>query len=69
MLSYIWNTDTTMSTEEKASQYRLKVTAGPSYDAATHVDVPVNQDKTLNIKSEHATTYLAVRIQNYTGTL
>ncbi|KAL4796065.1 hypothetical protein BDV19DRAFT_388489 [Aspergillus venezuelensis] len=53
--------------EEKASQYRLKVTAGPSYDASTHVDVPVNQDKTLNIKSEHATASLAVRIQNYTG--
>ncbi|KAL4956382.1 hypothetical protein BDW69DRAFT_192431 [Aspergillus filifer] len=53
--------------DKKASQYRLKVTAGPSYDAATHVDVPVNQDKTLNIKSEHSTTDLAVRIQNYTG--
>ncbi|KAL4942058.1 hypothetical protein BDV06DRAFT_212167 [Aspergillus oleicola] len=53
--------------EEKTSQYRLKVTAGPSYDPATHQDVPVNQDKTLKISSEHANVNLAVRIQNYTG--
>lgn len=54
---------------EKASQYRLKVTAGPSYDPATHQEVPVNEDKTLHISNEHAATNLAVRIQNYTGTL
>ncbi|CBF81081.1 hypothetical protein AN5207.2 [Aspergillus nidulans FGSC A4] len=52
---------------EKASQYRLKVTAGPSYDPATHQEVPVNEDKTLHISNEHAATNLTVRIQNYTG--
>ncbi|KAL4926607.1 DUF1769 domain-containing protein [Aspergillus undulatus] len=54
-----------MSSE--TTQYRLKVTAGPSYDPSTHVQVPVNADKTLRISNEHADTNLAVRIQNYTG--
>ncbi|KAL4905388.1 hypothetical protein BDW74DRAFT_15996 [Aspergillus multicolor] len=52
---------------EKASKYRLKVTAGPSYDASTHQEVPVNEDKTLHISNEHASTNLVVRIQSYTG--
>lgn len=56
-----------MPGSEKASRYRLKVTAGPDYDPATHQDVPVNEDQTLYISNSHASTNLAVRIQNYTG--
>ncbi|KAL4804796.1 hypothetical protein BDV18DRAFT_142533 [Aspergillus unguis] len=56
-----------MSGAEKSSQYRLKVTAGPDYDPATHKDVSVNENESLHISNEHASTKLAVRIQNYTG--
>ncbi|KAL5338423.1 hypothetical protein BJX70DRAFT_367016 [Aspergillus crustosus] len=56
-----------MSDTTKASKYRLKVTAGPSYDPSTHQDVPVNEAKTLHLKNEHASTNLSVRIQDYTG--
>ena len=48
-------------------KYRLKVTAGPSYDPFTHQLVPVNDDQTLRIENEHAITSLCVRIQDYTG--
>jgi hypothetical protein len=47
--------------------YRLKVTAGPSYDTSTHQLVPVNEDQTLRIENEHAVVSLCVRIQDYTG--
>ncbi|KAL4871401.1 hypothetical protein BDV12DRAFT_164225 [Aspergillus spectabilis] len=56
-----------MSDTHKASKYRLKVTAGPSYDPSTHQEVPVNEARTLHLKNEHASTNLSVRIQNYTG--
>ncbi|KAF7589289.1 hypothetical protein BBP40_004509 [Aspergillus hancockii] len=48
-------------------KYRLKVTAGPSYDTSTHQLVPVNEDQTLRIENEHAVVSLCVRIQDYTG--
>lgn len=50
-------------------KYRLKVTAGPDYDAKTHQLVPVNKDQTLRFENEHAIVSLCVRIQGYTGTL
>ncbi|KAI9376698.1 hypothetical protein BJX61DRAFT_538605 [Aspergillus egyptiacus] len=56
-----------MSGSEKASKYRLKVTAGSSYDPETHQEVLVNQPETLHLENEHASTSLTVRIQNYTG--
>ncbi|KAL4784559.1 hypothetical protein BJX76DRAFT_326923 [Aspergillus varians] len=56
-----------MSGPDKSAKYRLKVTAGPDYDPTTHKEVPVNEAQTLRISNEHASTNLAVRIQNYTG--
>ena len=45
--------------------YRLQVTAGPSYDAATHSPVPVNAETPLVIASPHLTAELYVRIQDF----
>ncbi|KAL4885858.1 hypothetical protein BJY04DRAFT_118637 [Aspergillus karnatakaensis] len=56
-----------MSDTHTASKYRLKVTAGTSYDPSTHQEVPVNEAQTLHLRNEHASTNLSVRIQNYTG--
>ncbi|KAK6815172.1 hypothetical protein RU639_008376 [Aspergillus parasiticus] len=53
--------------ENETPKYRLKVTAGPSYDPSTHQLVPVNEDQTLRIENEHAITSLCVRIRDYTG--
>ncbi|KAE8378950.1 hypothetical protein BDV26DRAFT_260632 [Aspergillus bertholletiae] len=49
------------------TRYRLKVTAGCSYDSSTYQLVPVNEDQTLRIENEHAITSLCIRIQDYTG--
>lgn len=49
------------------TNYRLRVTAGPSYDLKTHKVVPVNADETLRIENEQAVTYLCVRVQDYNG--
>ncbi|KAL3475166.1 hypothetical protein BJX99DRAFT_162556 [Aspergillus californicus] len=56
-----------MSASEQATKYRLKVTAGCDYDPTTHQDVLVNEDQTLHLENEHASTNLSVRVQNYTG--
>ncbi|KAJ5938128.1 hypothetical protein N7454_004470 [Penicillium verhagenii] len=48
------------------SHYRIKVTAGPSYDPATHQDVQVNGEA-LALEGDHASVTLAVRIQNFNG--
>ncbi|KAJ5574402.1 uncharacterized protein N7459_008829, partial [Penicillium hispanicum] len=48
------------------SNWRLKVTAGPDYDPATHQTVQVNSD-TLQFDSDRATVNLNVSIQNYVG--
>lgn len=48
-------------------KHRLKVTAGPSYDAQTHQLVPVNRDETLRLENEHSRVNVCVRIQDYTG--
>ncbi|KAE8393990.1 hypothetical protein ETB97_009186 [Aspergillus alliaceus] len=53
--------------ETDTRKYRLKVTAGPSYDPSTHQLVPVNEDQTLRIENELAITRLCVRVQDYTG--
>jgi Protein of unknown function (DUF1769) len=50
-----------------AEKFFLQVTAGPSYDAATHKVVNVNSSEPLAIKSEHMDLNLAVRIQNFRG--
>ncbi|GMF79411.1 unnamed protein product [Aspergillus oryzae] len=52
--------------DNETPKYRLKVTAGPSYDPSTHQLVPVNEDQTLRIENEHAITSLCVRIRDYT---
>ncbi|KAJ5171970.1 Protein of unknown function DUF1769 [Penicillium capsulatum] len=47
-------------------RFRLKVTAGPDYAAATHQIVQVNGDP-LQFESSHAIIHLNVRIQDYEG--
>lgn len=49
------------------SQYRLRVTAGPAYDASTHKVVPVNCPETLTFETDHIIITLAVRLKNFTG--
>ncbi|KAL7807096.1 hypothetical protein V8C26DRAFT_424020 [Trichoderma gracile] len=48
-------------------KYILRVTAGPSYDESTHVEVPVNEAAPVRIKSDLADIELNVRIQDYKG--
>jgi hypothetical protein len=43
------------------------VTAGPTYDAKSHQDVPVNGPDNIIIDSDLCTTYLKVRIKDYHG--
>lgn len=50
-----------------AEKYILRVTAGPSYDESTHVQVPVNKPEPVHIKSDVADIELNVRIQDYSG--
>lgn len=50
-----------------ADKYILRITAGPDYDEATHVEVPVNQSKPLRIQGPLADIELNVRIRNYQG--
>jgi hypothetical protein len=62
------NEPTTHTTKNKhAQKYKLRVTAGLSYDTTTHVLVPVNAPETLHLNSEHMLLSLAVRIKNFTG--
>jgi hypothetical protein len=50
-----------------ADKYILRVTAGPTYDIASHTEIPVNTASPTSISSELADIKLNVRIQNYTG--
>ncbi|GKT92325.1 F-box domain containing protein [Colletotrichum tofieldiae] len=50
-----------------AEKYILRVTAGPSYDLDSQVEVPVNQARPTKITSDLADVELNVRIQNYAG--
>ncbi|EFY91492.1 hypothetical protein MAC_02377 [Metarhizium acridum CQMa 102] len=55
------------SNQPMADRYILRVTAGPSYDAATHVEVPVNQPEPIRIQSDSAHVELNIRIRDYGG--
>ena len=50
-----------------ASKYMLRVTAGPSYDAATHKPVIVNGSDALHFSNDFMHVKLKVRIRDYTG--
>lgn len=49
------------------SKYRLRVTAGPTYDASTHHIVHVNAPTSETIENEHITLNYSVRIKRFTG--
>jgi hypothetical protein len=49
------------------SQYRLRVTAGPSYEPSTHKVVPVNAPETLTFETSSMILSLCVRIKHFTG--
>ncbi|KIW72596.1 hypothetical protein PV04_00777 [Phialophora macrospora] len=49
------------------SQYRLRVTAGPSYNPSTHKVVPVNASETLTFETPSIILSLCVRIRHFTG--
>lgn len=49
------------------THYRLRVTAGPSYDPSTHKVVPVNAPETLTFETSSIAISLAVRIHKFTG--
>jgi hypothetical protein len=48
-------------------KYRLQVTAGPEYDPACHIIVPVNQQETVTFENDRAFVSLCVRVKNYRG--
>ena len=50
-----------------AENYVLRITAGPGYDDAQHIQVPVNTAEPIKIKTETAEIELNVRINNYKG--
>jgi len=50
-----------------ADKYILRVTAGPSYNLADHVEVPVNSHDLVSFSTDHMDIDLNVRIQNYSG--
>ena len=51
----------------KAGKYRLRVTAGPSYDHSSHNDVLVNTDNATYIENEFLRAKIKVRIRDYCG--
>lgn len=48
-------------------KYVLKVTAGPSYDTATHVPVVVNGNEATSFENEFMKVKVKVRIRGYQG--
>ncbi|PNY23092.1 Uncharacterized protein TCAP_06957 [Tolypocladium capitatum] len=50
-----------------ADKYIVRITAGPSYDEATHAEVRVNRPEPLHVNGDAADIALNVRIQNYQG--
>ncbi|KAL2128706.1 hypothetical protein VTI74DRAFT_8815 [Chaetomium olivicolor] len=50
-----------------AEKYLIRVTAGPSYDLSSHVEVPVNSPEPVHISSELIDAHLNVRVHNYRG--
>ncbi|EEQ29649.1 hypothetical protein McanMca71_006730 [Microsporum canis] len=56
-----------MASNGSGTQYRLQITAGPTYDTSTHRLVHVNTDTNLCIDTEHAKVNVCLRIQDYNG--
>ncbi|GAB7362766.1 hypothetical protein MBLNU230_g3071t1 [Neophaeotheca triangularis] len=52
---------------EEAEKYRLRVTAGPSYDMETHKPVYVNTDTATYIENDFVKAKIKVRIRGYEG--
>jgi hypothetical protein len=50
-----------------AEKYILRITAGPGYETADHVVVPVNMPAPVRINSATADVELNVRVQDYNG--
>lgn len=50
-----------------AEKYITRVTAGATYDVASHTEVPVNMPKQVKISTELMDVEVNVRIQNYRG--
>ncbi|MCJ1312613.1 hypothetical protein MMC25_006288 [Agyrium rufum] len=50
-----------------ADKYLLRVTAGPSYDPATHKTVAVNTANSVEFTSPQCTASIRVRVQDYRG--
>ncbi|KAH7055881.1 hypothetical protein B0J12DRAFT_542572, partial [Macrophomina phaseolina] len=48
-------------------KYKLRVTAGPSYDPSTHTLVRVNTPHTVRVDNAHLTARIAVRIKQFSG--
>jgi hypothetical protein len=58
------------STPDQASNhthYRLRATAGTSYDVSTHKVVPVNAPQTITFETSSIILSLAVRLRKFTG--
>lgn len=53
--------------DQEADKYRLLVTAGPSYDTATHKIVHVNTSTPTVVENEFLTAAIKVRIRGYRG--
>ncbi|PYH65894.1 DUF1769 domain-containing protein [Aspergillus vadensis CBS 113365] len=56
-----------MFSSAPSQNHRLKVTAGTSYTPETHETITVNSTSPLQLKSDHLTSNLWVRIKDYTG--
>ncbi|KPI45927.1 uncharacterized protein AB675_806 [Cyphellophora attinorum] len=52
---------------DKPHEYRLRVTAGPAYDASTHHPVKVNSSERSTIDTPSMTVEYAIRIKHFTG--
>ncbi|KAF2143286.1 uncharacterized protein K452DRAFT_268677 [Aplosporella prunicola CBS 121167] len=49
------------------SKYKLRVTAGPSYDVSTHRIVDVNARDALAFENQHMRVNIKVRVRDYEG--
>ncbi|KAK3388453.1 hypothetical protein B0T20DRAFT_425473 [Sordaria brevicollis] len=57
-----------MAPARKPEDYTLRITAGPSYDLSTHVELPINSPQLTHIVSDQGMDIdLSVRINNYRG--
>lgn len=50
-----------------ADEYVIRITAGPDYDEANHVLIPVNTPESVHISSALADIELNVRVKDYKG--